>query len=182
MKLDKIMNCLPHFCCGSVVKGFGRGSKELGIPTANFPESVVDKLPDDMQTGIYYGWAQVDNGDVHKMVMSVGWNPFYKNTKKSMETHIMHDFGGDFYGSILKLIILGYIRPEQNFTSIDNLISAIHNDINIATAELSKQEMVEFSKHSFFQDIASITSKQPTKGQLDVTADKVVNGFQTKET
>jgi hypothetical protein len=24
---------LPHFASGSVVKGFGRGSKELGIPT-----------------------------------------------------------------------------------------------------------------------------------------------------
>ena len=27
------MSCLPHFCRGEVVKGFGRGSKELGIPT-----------------------------------------------------------------------------------------------------------------------------------------------------
>lgn len=27
------MNCLPHFCRGQVVKGFGRGSKQLGIPT-----------------------------------------------------------------------------------------------------------------------------------------------------
>lgn len=51
---------------------------------ANFPEPVVDMLPADMQTGIYYGWAQVDGGQVHKMVMSVGWNPYYNNTKKSM--------------------------------------------------------------------------------------------------
>ena len=33
MKLDRIMSCLPHFARGKVVKGFGRGSKELGIPT-----------------------------------------------------------------------------------------------------------------------------------------------------
>ncbi|KAL0186542.1 hypothetical protein M9458_018212, partial [Cirrhinus mrigala] len=50
----------------------------------NFPESVVDNLPADISTGIYYGWACVDNGDIHKMVMSIGWNPYYKNTKKSM--------------------------------------------------------------------------------------------------
>lgn len=25
--------CLPHFCSGPIVKGFGRGSKELGCPT-----------------------------------------------------------------------------------------------------------------------------------------------------
>ena len=51
---------------------------------ANFPESVVESLPADLPTGIYYGWAQVDDGDVHKMVMSVGWNPYYNNEKKSM--------------------------------------------------------------------------------------------------
>jgi hypothetical protein len=26
---------------------------------ANFPEDVVDSLPDSMTQGIYYGWAQV---------------------------------------------------------------------------------------------------------------------------
>ena len=51
---------------------------------ANFPESVVENLPADIGTGIYYGWASLGNGDVYKMVMSIGWNPFYKNTKKSM--------------------------------------------------------------------------------------------------
>ena len=53
--------------------------------SANFPEDVVDALPNDMTTGIYFGWAKVDEGpQVHKMVMSVGWNPYYKNEKKSM--------------------------------------------------------------------------------------------------
>lgn len=44
----------------------------------------MDSLPEAISTGIYYGWASVDRGPVYKMVMSVGWNPFYKNTKKSM--------------------------------------------------------------------------------------------------
>ncbi|MEQ2305283.1 hypothetical protein AMECASPLE_036117 [Ameca splendens] len=78
------MKSLPYFCRGEVVRGFGRGSKELGIPTANFPDSVVDSLPADVSTGIYYGWACVGNSDIHKMVTSIGWNPYYKNTKKSM--------------------------------------------------------------------------------------------------
>ena len=51
---------------------------------ANFPEQVVDNLPADVSTGIYYGWASVGSGDVHKMVVSIGWNPYYKNVKKSM--------------------------------------------------------------------------------------------------
>lgn len=33
MRSDLLASCLPHFSCGEVVKGFGRGSKELGIPT-----------------------------------------------------------------------------------------------------------------------------------------------------
>ena len=49
---------LPLFIRGEVVKGFGRGSKELGCPTANFSETVVDKLPKDLPNGIYYGLAQ----------------------------------------------------------------------------------------------------------------------------
>ena len=49
---------LPLFIRGTVVKGFGRGSKELGCPTANFSEAVVDKLPKDLPNGIYFGLAQ----------------------------------------------------------------------------------------------------------------------------
>ena len=30
---EEIMACLPFYVRGEVVKGFGRGSKELGIPT-----------------------------------------------------------------------------------------------------------------------------------------------------
>ncbi len=51
---------------------------------ANLPESVVDALPSDFKCGIYYGWANVDNDLVHEMVMSVGYNPYFENTKKTM--------------------------------------------------------------------------------------------------
>uniref|UniRef100_A0A8C0ZL70 Riboflavin kinase n=1 Tax=Castor canadensis TaxID=51338 RepID=A0A8C0ZL70_CASCN len=116
------MRSLPYFCRGQVVRGFGRGSKQLGIPTANFPEQVVDSLPADVSTGIYYGWASVGSGDVHKMVVSIGWNPYYKNMKKSMETHIMHTFKEDFYGEILNVAIVGYLRPEKNFDSLGKFL------------------------------------------------------------
>ena len=52
--------------------------------SANFAESVVESLPADFLPGVYFGWANVDSGGVHKMVMSVGWNPFYHNKKRSM--------------------------------------------------------------------------------------------------
>ena len=57
-----------------MVRGFGRGSKELGIPTANLDAEHLGKALDDLPSGIYFGWASVGGSDeVHKMVMSVGW-------------------------------------------------------------------------------------------------------------
>jgi FAD synthase len=51
---------------------------------ANYPEEVINRLPEGLDTGVYYGWASLDGTEVYKMVLSVGWNPFFKNTKKSM--------------------------------------------------------------------------------------------------
>ena len=51
---------------------------------ANYSEEIVDCLPKEIDTGIYCGWARVADTEVHPMVLSIGWNPFYKNTKKSM--------------------------------------------------------------------------------------------------
>ena len=70
-----MQNLLNVFCCLLVFEFF---------LAANFPIDVVDNLPEAISTGIYYGWASVDRGPVYKMVMSIGWNPFYNNTKKSM--------------------------------------------------------------------------------------------------
>lgn len=140
----------PYFTQGIVVKGFGRGSKQLGIPTANFPDDVVESLPKEFETGIYYGWAKVGEGDIHKMVMSVGWNPYYKNEKKSMETHIIHKYKDDFYGDLLKVCISGRIRPECNFSSLDELIAAIHNDIRVASEQLELPEHQDTKTDNFF--------------------------------
>ncbi|XP_007441922.1 riboflavin kinase [Python bivittatus] len=147
------MKTLPYFCRGEVVRGFGRGSKELGIRTANFSEGVVDSFPSDISTGIYYGWACVGSGDVHKMVLSIGWNPYYKNVKKSVETHIIHTFKEDFYGEILSIIIVGYIRPEQNFDSLDALIAAIQHDIEEAKNLLDLPEHQKFKDDNFFHTV-----------------------------
>ncbi|KAJ7410920.1 riboflavin kinase [Pitangus sulphuratus] len=117
---------------------------------ANFSEQVVESFPPDISTGIYYGWACVGNGDVHKMVLSIGWNPFYRNTKKSVETHIIHTFKEDFYGEILSIVIVGYIRPEKNFDSLEALISAIQEDIEEAKRQLDLPEHLKLKEDNFF--------------------------------
>ena len=102
-----------------MIKGFGRGSKELGIPTANFSEAVVESLPKDLETGIYFAWTHLENdNEIRKAVVSIGWNPYYANSKKSVETHIMWKYDEQFYGKWLKVLICGYMRPEKNYDSL----------------------------------------------------------------
>jgi FAD synthase len=55
---------------GSVIPGFGRGSKELGCPTANI--DCVDAIT-DVTPGIYFGWASLNGAPCDQMVMSIGW-------------------------------------------------------------------------------------------------------------
>ncbi|XP_023340298.1 riboflavin kinase [Eurytemora carolleeae] len=141
---------LPHFAEGNIVKGFGRGSRELGFPTANFSEEVIDNLPKELIGGIYWGFASVDKGTVHGMVMSIGWNPFYNNEKRAMETHILHNFDGELYGQWLKVIMVGYLRPELNYTTLENLKTAIQGDIDNAKLEMEKPEFISFKTHPFF--------------------------------
>lgn len=129
----------PLLLSGEVVKGFGRGSKELGIPTANLPdESFVGKLMDD-ESGIYFGWAEL-RGEMYKMVTSIGWNPYFDNKKKTVEPHLLHTFDEDFYGENLKILICGFLRPEQNYSSLDSLIDAIQNDIRVSSEVLDLPE------------------------------------------
>lgn len=37
-------NCLPYYCAGEIVKGFGRGSKDLGCPTGIFVISFSSRI------------------------------------------------------------------------------------------------------------------------------------------
>ncbi|EDV92914.1 putative riboflavin kinase [Drosophila grimshawi] len=147
-----MLDQLPICACGEIVRGFGRGSKELGIPTANLAHEVVKSLPAALHTGVYYGWASVNNGDVHKMVLSVGWNPFYNNKEKSVETHIMHNYNCDLYGQMLKICITGYLRPEQNFDSVEALIAVIKSDIEKAKTMLETLEHKKLQEAQFFSE------------------------------
>ncbi|KAL8107886.1 hypothetical protein AgCh_024334 [Apium graveolens] len=95
-------------------------------------------------SGVYFGWAKLSTRGVYKMVMSIGWNPYFNNTEKTIEPWLLHDFDEDFYGEELDLAIVGYIRPEANFSSLESLIEKIHEDRKIAEAAL---ELPLYSKN-----------------------------------
>ncbi|KAJ4823829.1 hypothetical protein Tsubulata_035535 [Turnera subulata] len=126
----------PWHIAGPVVKGFGRGSKVLGIPTANLSTEGYSELLSLHPSGVYFGWAGLPSRGTYKMVMSIGWNPYFDNKEKTIEPWLLHEFDEDFYGEELCLVIIGYIRPEANFPTVDSLIAKIHEDRQIAERAL----------------------------------------------
>lgn len=52
---------------------------------ANLSEEAISTLAAGLDTGVYYGWTQIGHvgSTVYPMVMSLGWNPYFKNEKKS---------------------------------------------------------------------------------------------------
>lgn len=115
-KFDKVITLEAE-----VIHGFKRGSTELGFPTANLSMIDLGEKGSILETGIYYGIAFL-NSQEYKTVISVGWNPFYKNVEKTVEAYLLHKFEEDFYGSQIKLVIYGYLRPEANFDSVGELV------------------------------------------------------------
>jgi len=85
-----------------------------------------------------------DKGAVYPMVMSIGWNPYYKNTVRSVEVHILHHFDRDFYGCHMNLVILGFIRPELDYVSKESLIEDIKKDIEVAGNSLVRPAYAKF--------------------------------------
>ena len=211
----------PVYLEGKVQKGFGRGSKELGCPTgsstllstvyqhvlseddgtANLPDSVIaDYDPSTLATGVHYGYAKIVDFDastsehnaVWPMVMSLGWNPYYKNTKRTavrpsslpslcyeiadacmseQEVHILHEYPADFYEKHMKVVILGFIRPEFNYTTLglsetlhrsstgtdlnramttDALIDDIETDKRATLASLDRSAFQKYRSDDFF--------------------------------
>ncbi|KAI1319753.1 hypothetical protein F5Y16DRAFT_94498 [Xylariaceae sp. FL0255] len=135
---------------GTVISGFGRGSKELGIPTANLPvDSSKTPWIADARSGVYFGWASLALPDSHPdksstkfqiypMVMSIGYNPFYNNSVRSAEVHVLYKFAADFYDAPMRLLIMGYVRDERNYDGLDALIEDIQIDCDVARQSLAR--------------------------------------------
>jgi riboflavin kinase len=103
--------------------------------------SVLNIEPPDPK--IAEGWR------LYPMVMSIGYNPFYKNTVRSAEVHVMHKFEKDFYGSEMAISILGFIRPEYDYVDVEALIKDINTDIDVADKSLGREQWKEKAKDGY---------------------------------
>ena len=93
---------------GTVATGYGRGGKKLGVPTANLPSSLFQNALKDVPTGVYFGWATIEEENpststvtvnaserkIHKAVVNVGYSPTFEgqeNKEKIIEAHLISD-------------------------------------------------------------------------------------------
>ncbi|CDO66372.1 riboflavin kinase / FAD synthase family protein, putative [Plasmodium reichenowi] len=135
---------------GKVVKGFGRGSKYLNLPTANiFHPNFISA---DIMPGIYFGICKLRD-KIFKSVISIGYNPYFKNKHMTIEAFLYYKTDDLFYDENIHLIIIGIIRSESNFAYFSHLIQAIQFDCELARIVLNKLKNNEtFQQCRYFLD------------------------------
>jgi riboflavin kinase/FMN adenylyltransferase len=117
------MTGLPMTLRGTVAHGDKRG-RVLGFPTANLNSPVPD-----MAYGVYASETRIAGEDkVWPSVTSYGTRPTFAGADQRIETHIL-DFQGDLYDREIEVRLLAFIRPELRFSSVDDLVATMRNDI-----------------------------------------------------
>jgi riboflavin kinase/FMN adenylyltransferase len=114
-----------HRIEGPVITGEQRG-RELGYPTANMS---IDGLHPPA-FGVYAVLVDVLEGP-HKGsyhgVASLGVRPMFGENKANLETFLF-DFKGDLYGTPLSVALVEHLRDEENFDTLDALITQMDAD------------------------------------------------------
>lgn len=133
--MDKVLRYLgrPYRISGWVVQGEQRG-RRIGFPTANLDLTAPYVIP---ATGVYAVLVTVD-GRRYEGVMNIGHKPTFRQDRAepTLEVHLL-DFSGDLYGRTLKVDLIGYLRPERRFASVEELTAQIRRDIDTARHLLS---------------------------------------------
>lgn len=120
-----------HRLEGIVVRGAGRGGRELGFPTANLSPPAYAAIPAD---GIYACWfthrrrGSSEPGRTLPAAVSVGSNPTFSGTERTVEAFAL-DIEADFYGEQVELDFVRRLRGMVRFDSVDELIERMHQDV-----------------------------------------------------
>ncbi len=111
---------------GRVAQGYGIG-KKLGVPTANLWIPTLKMLPKD---GVYAVCVRVDDNR-YPGACNIGHRPTFAGKDKSVEVHII-DYEDNAYGKNIQIEFLNRIRDERRFSSAEELIARIKEDIKAA--------------------------------------------------
>jgi riboflavin kinase/FMN adenylyltransferase len=115
----------PHRVSGPVVRGADRGGSQLGFPTANVHYDPHAAVPAD---GIYAGWLVRADGARLPAAVSVGTNPTFAGTDRTVEAYVL-DFSGDLYGESVGIDFVRRLREQRVYDSLPPLIAQIEADV-----------------------------------------------------
>jgi riboflavin kinase/FMN adenylyltransferase len=116
----------PHEVRGVVERGDRRGGAHLGVPTANLSVPQRICLPAD---GVYAGTFLAEDEVERPAAISVGTRPtFYEDGDVLLEAHLL-DFDGDLYDQRARVRFREWIRGQERFESVDDLIAQMDDDI-----------------------------------------------------
>ncbi len=107
---------------GPVIHGDARG-RTLGFPTANI-EIAEEIRP---AHGVYAVRASLPDGRRLGGVTNIGVRPTVGGNRYAVEAHLF-EFAEDLYGRTLELELIGRIREERRFASIEALVAQIALD------------------------------------------------------
>jgi riboflavin kinase/FMN adenylyltransferase len=110
---------------GTVVEGDRRG-RIIGFPTANI---VLDDGAEPRE-GIYAVRVRRlgdGAGPGLEGAAYVGRRPTFDSERRFLEIHLL-DFSGDLYGARLLVEFVGFIRPDQQFSSVEALVARMSDD------------------------------------------------------
>lgn len=148
-----------------VVRGQGRGSTKMGTPTANLDPEPLKSSIEHLPLGVYFGWAQLrpcsagtsarpdkDYG-IYKTVVNIGRRPTVadQDADITIECHVMHEYSILFYDCDMKVELVGYLRPELRFKSLDDLVGQINTDKALARNQLDAAIHAHHRLDSFFE-------------------------------
>ncbi|MUK89869.1 bifunctional riboflavin kinase/FAD synthetase [Ornithinibacillus sp. L9] len=124
--VEKVQELLgrPLSISGKVIEGAKRG-REIGFPTANIEINSDVLLP---KPGIYAVKVIYKNTPYEGMA-SLGINPTFTADRVDLSLEVnIFDYNNDIYGEELQLQWFKFIRDEEKFDSVEELIDQIHHD------------------------------------------------------
>lgn len=113
-----------HFTInGTVVNGKQLGGK-IGFPTANI--NVMESYKLIPKTGVYVVRSLINGSFVNGM-MNIGYRPTVDGKHQTIEVHFF-DFNQDLYHQKVTVELLYFLREEQKFDSVEDLIAQLKKD------------------------------------------------------
>ena len=121
----------PYALTGTVVHGAKRG-RTIGYPTANLEQDAELVVP---ALGVYATVVDVPEiVTAYPAMTAIGVRPVFDNGERQVEAHLL-DWSGDLYDRPLALHFLEWLRPEENFPSVEALVVQMARD-GLATQEV----------------------------------------------